>query len=192
MTGSERHPLRHSATTRALHWATAAAVIAAWLVGATMEEFPRGAARAAAKDMHYSLGLVVLGLAVMRVLHRAFARGARAGAADLRRAMASAMHVALVLLTIALPLSGLLDRWARGRPVSVFGGVILDPLFAVPGGKLWGELHEALAYTLLLAVAAHVLAALWHELVLRDGTLRSMLPSLRRAGSARVDGAASL
>ena len=33
-----------------------------------------------------------------------------------------------------------------------------------------------LANLLLLVVAAHVAAALWHHLVLRDGVLRRMLP----------------
>ncbi|MCC7426740.1 MAG: cytochrome b/b6 domain-containing protein [Alphaproteobacteria bacterium] len=90
------------------------------------------------------------------------------------------MHLALIFLTVALPLSGLFDRWARGRAVTVFGGLPLPAPMPIPGGRLWGEAHEVLANLLLAAVALHVVAALWHHLVLRDGSLMAMLPRLRR------------
>jgi hypothetical protein len=94
---------------------------------------------------------------------------------EVRRLAATAMHVALIGLTVALPLSGLFDRWARGRTVTVFGGVALPAPASVPGGGAWGEVHEALAGVLVAVVAAHVLAALWHQFVLRDGALSRMI-----------------
>jgi cytochrome b561 len=60
----------------------------------------------------------------------------------------------------------------------VFGGIPLPAPLPVPGGKLWGEAHEVLANLLLVAIAAHVLAALWHQFVVRDGALSRMLPML--------------
>jgi superoxide oxidase len=89
---------------------------------------------------------------------------------------ARAAHVALYAATLAVPLSGILDRWARGRPFALFGLVPLPAPFTPPFGRFWGEAHEVLANLLLLVVAAHVAAALRHHLVLRDGVLRRMLP----------------
>lgn len=171
----------HGATARAIHWASAFLVLAAWVVGSTMEELPRGAGRDLAMQVHYSLGVLVLGFAALRVVRRAVAPSPpRAEGAAWQRLAAGGTHVALILLTIGLPLSGLLDRWARGRAVTVFGGVPLPAPFAVPGGRIWGEVHEVMANLLLAAVALHVAAALWHHFVLRDGILARMLPLRRR------------
>lgn len=174
----------HGAAARAIHWASALLVAAAWAVGSTMEDFPRGASRDLAMQVHYSLGVLVLGFAALRVARRAVAPPPRPEGPAWQRLAATGTHVALILLTIGLPLSGLLDRWARGRAVTVFGGVPLPAPFAVPGGRLWGEAHEVMANLLLAAVVLHVAAALWHQFVLRDGTLSRMLPAGRRGRMA--------
>jgi cytochrome b561 len=169
----ETRPL--GVTTRAIHWGTALLVLSAWAVGSTMEEFPRGAGRDAAMQLHYSLGVLVLGLAALRVAWRAVSPPPPAEGAAWQRLAASGMHLALLGLTVALPLSGLFDRWARGRPVSVFGGLPLPAPIPIPGGRAWGEVHEVLANLLLAAIAVHVVAALWHHFVLRDRTLSRMI-----------------
>lgn len=166
----------HGAALRALHWASALLVVAAWVVGIAMEEVPRGPARGMAMQVHYSLGVLVLGLAALRVVRYALAPPQARGPAW-QRLSAAAMHWALLALTVGVPLTGLLDRWARGRAVTVFGGMPLPAPFQVPGGRAWGEAHEVMAWLLAAAVVAHVAAAVWHHLVLRDGTLARMLPS---------------
>jgi cytochrome b561 len=162
-------------TTRAIHWATALLVLSAWVVGSTMEELPRGAGRDLAMQVHYSLGVLVLGLAALRVAWRTVAPPPPAEGPAWQRLAAVTMHLALIGLTIGLPLTGLLDRWARGRAVTVFGGLPVPAPFDVPGGRAWGEAHEVLANLMLAAIAAHVLAALWHQFILRDGTLSRMV-----------------
>lgn len=172
----------HGAAARAIHWASALLVIVAWAVGSTMEELPRGPNRDLVMQVHYSLGVLVLGFAMLRVVRYAMAPPPRAEGPTWQRLAATGMHVMLILLTIGLPLTGLLDRWARGRAVAVFG-VPLPAPFEVPGGRLWVEAHGVMANLLLAAVALHVAAALWHQFVLRDGVLTRMLPAPRR-GSA--------
>ena len=178
----------HGAVTRAIHWGTALLVLETWVIGSTMEEFPRGGGREFAAQVHYSLGVLVLGAAALRVAWRALSPPPRIEGSPWQRRAAQAMHLVLLLLTLLLPISGLFDRWARGRGVMLLGEVPLPAPFPVPGGKLWGEAHEVLADLLLVAVAAHVLAALWHHFVLRDGTLARMAPVLRRHPAAPSGG----
>ena len=160
---------------RAIHWGTALLVLSAWVVGSTMEELPRGGGREQAMQLHYTLGVLVLGFAAIRVAWRAVAPPPPATGPAWQRLAALGMHLALIGLTIGVPLTGLLDRWARGRPVSVFGGLPLPAPFAVPGGRIWGEAHEVLANVMLAAIAAHVLAALWHQFVKRDRAISRMV-----------------
>ncbi len=108
------------------------------------------------------------------------APSAAEGQAWMRRA-ARAMHWALLLLTIALPLTGLFDRWARGRSVMLVGQIRLAPPFVPLGGRIWDEVHETLADLLVVAVAVHVLAALWHAVVLRAGALLPLVSGTGRA-----------
>jgi cytochrome b561 len=170
------------ATARILHWGVAVLVIGAFLLGISMDGLPRGAARDLGKEVHSSLGILVLGLAVLRVLWRAVhpPPAPLSGAAAWQHRLAHLAHLGLIAVTLAVPMAGLLDRWARGRPVQVFGGIPLPAPFPVPGGRVWGEVHETLAWTLAALVAAHLLAVAWHALVLRDGTLRRMWPSRSR------------
>ncbi len=161
-------------------------MLAAWLSGSVGEELPRGVWRDLALEVHASLGLMVLAFAALRLLSWAVsAPSAAEGSAWMRRA-ARAMHWALLLLTIALPVSGLFDRWARGRSVPVFWQIMLDPPFVSSGGRIWGEVHETVADLLVVLVAVHGLAALWHALTLRDGTLARMLPWAARAPGGQL------
>jgi len=43
-----------------------------------------------------------------------------------------------------------------------------------------GKLHETVANAILLVAALHAAAALFHHYVLRDSTLRHMLPRFRK------------
>jgi cytochrome b561 len=70
---------------------------------------------------------------------------------------------------------------AAGIPVYLFGGYTLpdlvnhsDHMFHV-----YIEIHQWLAYALIAAVMLHASAALHHHLLLRDDTLKKMLPEVR-------------
>lgn len=164
----------YGGTVRALHWIGALAVIAAWVVGISLDEFPKGPERTAVMGVHSTVGLLAFTLAVLRVLWRSVTpTPAQEGPAWLVP-VARAGHVALYALILALPVLGLLARWGKSGSASLIGGLTLPAPFPVPALKLWGEAHVALAYTLAALVAVHVLAALVHHFVLRDGTLRRM------------------
>jgi len=50
----------------------------------------------------------------------------------------------------------------------------------------WEEVHEVLAYTILVLAILHALAALKHHFVDRDDVLRSMLPGRKQASASRA------
>ena len=130
--------------------------------------------------LHSTVGLLVLTLAVLRILWRSTTPApAHVGPAWLAP-LANAGHVALYALTVALPVTGLVARWAHSGTATLIGGLSIPAPFPLPQTKLFGEVHVAIAYTLAALVAAHVLAALVHHFVLRDATLRRMAPGLSR------------
>ena len=169
---------RYGLLTRAVHWIAAVLVIAAFALGLSTDLWPRGAPRDLALTVHYSLGTLVLALLLVRVLRRLLARPLPdlPGTSRVAAWAATGIHWALYAAMVALPCTGALDRWARGRPLSPFG-LDLPPPFPVPGGRIWEQVHELIAYALIALALAHAAAALWHHFVLRDSILQRMLPS---------------
>ena len=164
----------------ALHWIVVGLI--AWLawLGLTMTDLPLGPQKIHTYALHKSLGLTVLALATLRLLWRWFTGkpSALGGIAPWQQRVADLTNGLLYALLFAIPLSGWLFNSASGFPLQWFG------LFNLPAlaGKdkalatLAGDTHEILFWSLAVLVALHVAAALHHHFVLKDDTLRSMLP----------------
>lgn len=166
------HRFAHYSTSMiVIHWLTAVLVFGAWLSA----EGGRGVIQNPPL-LHFSLGLAVLALVLPRLFLRLLGtapdtnnqRGWRATAAK-------AGHGLLYLLLIALPISGWYAASRMGVTVS-FLSVELPALTArVPGHPgLIADLHENAGTVILALAGLHALMAIWHQFVLRDGTLRRM------------------
>lgn len=164
------------AAVRLLHWAAAALLIAAFSLGLMLEDWTRGPQRDTAMMIHYSIGTLVLGMAMIRLLRRLLLPQPVVEGGFFVRLAATAMHWLLYAAMIALPVTGAFDRWARGRRLALFGDNVIPAPFPIGGGKVWKEAHELIAYALVALVLAHAAAALWHHFVIKDHTLRRMLP----------------
>ena len=74
---------------------------------------------------------------------------------------------------------------AAGLGATALGATTLVP--ATPAAADAGDAaHVVLGWLMLALVALHVVAALYHRLVLRDGVLGRMAPALEREGAGRT------
>jgi cytochrome b561 len=146
-----------------LHWAVAVLILGSFLTSEAMENSLRAAARGEvagglAANAHQALGLTILLLTLARIALR-LTHGAPPLPPDmpplLRRA-AQVTHVAIYALLLAVPAAGM-AAWSR-----------LD--------RDLGELHGTLFGVLAALVALHVAAAVFHQVVLKDGLMRRMIP----------------
>ncbi len=173
--------LHYDRLSKWFHWVTALLVLVLWLIGLGIELFPKGWLRNSVRSIHVVVGLALLALTVVRVTWR-FAGARHPERPDkglLSRLARHAHWVLLGWLGLTL-LAGVLDAWVRGVPV--FGWwAFTSP---APGvrwiRKAVGGVHEWLGHGLIVLASLHALAALWHHWVLRDGVLRSMLPTRSR------------
>lgn len=172
---------RFGAVSMLLHWATVLAVAVTVPLAFIMQAMPLGLDKLQAYGWHKSIGLAVLAATVLRLAWRSVnpRPAPPAGPAWQHRA-ARAVHAALYACLLALPVLGWLHSAAANTPVAVFGLVVLPPPIAADRGLVepLRTAHAAVAWTLLALLALHVLAALKHAVVDRDGTLRRMLPAL--------------
>ncbi|MGB3644956.1 MAG: cytochrome b/b6 domain-containing protein [Mesorhizobium sp.] len=154
-----------------IHWLTALLVLGAWLTaegGREVVQHP--------PVLHFTLGLAVLVLVVPRLILRL--AGAAPDMPDRRNWLATAAkvgHGLLYLLLIGLPLTGWYAVSRMGVPVS-FLGIELPALTTAVQGQpgLIADLHENAGTFILILAGLHALMAIWHQFVLRDGTLQRM------------------
>jgi len=194
---------RYGAVSQALHWITVGLVIALLLTG-KVGDVETDEPGSALFVWHGSLGVLVLLLTGIRILWALLARAPAPlpGQSPLSRAVARGMHVALYALLVALPLSGWLAASAGGASVNFFwaatlprwdvaaGSTANTPVAEVrgddatasagsegtEGDEAFEEIHEFLGNALLLLASLHVLAALKHQFMDRDGLMMRMLP----------------
>lgn len=93
------------------------------------------------------------------------------------KGIAIATHWAFYLLLIGLPIGGYLMVNAHGSAVPFFGGQLPRLIGkSEVANEVFDFLHVWGAYALMGLIALHAAAALRHEFVLKDNTLRRMTP----------------
>lgn len=173
---TDRKPF--SATAQVLHWATAVMVLTMLAVGAAMvASLDRYHALIA---LHRPLGLAVLALVAVRLAYRLWnpPPPLPASVSRAERVAATASEWTLYGLMLALPLVGWGMLSAARYPVALAGSTHLPDILPHDPGlyTVLRTAHSLLAYALVLLVAAHLGAVLFHTLVLRDGLVWRMVP----------------
>ncbi|MEJ1964272.1 MAG: cytochrome b [Gammaproteobacteria bacterium] len=180
-------PIRNTTTrwgsvAQLLHWVIVILIITQFVLG-YKAHWATGLAKLAPVVPHKSIGITILGLAVLRLVWRLMnpTPVLPAGLKPWERAAAHVTHYGLYVLLFAMPLIGWIASSARSFPVSWFGLAQLPDLVG-SNRPLYDTLmgfHYWLSWVLVAIVALHVAAALKHHLFLRDDVLRRMLPFTR-------------
>ena len=157
-----------------------ALLIVQFVVAWTMPDIKRDTKPDTLINLHLSVGVLILAVAVIRLAWRV-THGEPApqdGVPPWQLQSARIVHWLLYLLLFVVPILGWINASWRGLPIIMFG-LELPKLIAtrVPGWGWTGDVHGLLAnYVLLALVGLHVAAALYHYFVRRDGVLQRMLP----------------
>ncbi|NII12086.1 cytochrome b [Oleiagrimonas sp. C23AA] len=176
---------RWGAIAQLAHWLVAVLIIAQGILGLVMVELPKRPSVFAIYNLHKSLGLTILALALLRLIWRAFDRRPLdpPGMPRWQRVISHGTHHLLYLLLFAVPLSGwLFDSASALRPLFWWNTIRMPSLTGGPSPALRhlaGETHETLFWILVAVAALHIGAALYHHVFQRDNVLRRMLPFTR-------------
>jgi cytochrome b561 len=154
------------------------AIIGLIALGIYMVDLPRGDWRSTLYGWHKVIGTTVLLVAAARILWR-WRNGLPEPASDYpewQHALANAAHVALLIATIALPVTGAIYSYAGGYPVPVLGLFELKSATKYPAlFDLFKLIHGWAGWVMAAIIALHVAGALKHHFADRDGTLKRML-----------------
>ncbi len=165
---------------RAFHWITLLLVVIMIPAGLIMtQDIPRPM-----QDrlfiLHKGLGPVVFMVVVLRLAWRLTHKPPPlpASVSPLQRRMAAGVHALLYLFLLVMAVSGYIRVVAGGFPIEFLNALGIPPL--VPRSDALAEaaksVHAAAKFGLIALILAHVAAASYHGIVLRDGVFSRMWP----------------
>lgn len=163
---------RHNLPAILLHWLQAGLILWLLWLGWTMVDLPKGNLRSGAYALHKSLGLLSLGVVLLRLFWRRHRPPPPPLQAGRRFDLARAVHRTLYGFLLLAPVAGYLATSFTPYPLRFFG---LDlPKLGWPDETLNGvfkSFHWALVWGGAGLVGLHVLGALAHR-----GVLARMAP----------------
>ena len=151
-----------------MHWIMLLLLIAVYATIELRELFPKGTdPRKALKMWHFMLGLSVLSFAILRLMIRLRNETPAIIPAITvwQQWLSKIMHLALYVLMI-------------GTQTIPFFGLELPPLIG-PNKEFAStikEIHETFGKTGYFLIGLHALAGLYHHYIVKDNTLKRMLP----------------
>lgn len=164
-----------------LHWIVAVAMVAVVVYGLISGYAETAEETQSAMVVHQSIGMAILILAVVRVIVRLRrpAPPLPPGMPRYQKVAAAATHGLLYFTLFAFPITGYVALAARGRTVSIFG--LFDLPNIVPRNLSLAadadNLHITAQWALYGLVILHVVAALYHQFIVKDGVLLRMWPA---------------
>ncbi|HSH98141.1 MAG: cytochrome b [Methylophilaceae bacterium] len=189
----------YTKTAVVLHWLIGLGIIFMLALGWYMCDLPKEAAKTATFDLfdlgvyqlqlaeavsprtfyfnlHKSIGVTVLALIVLRILWRITHKPPvmLESHKPWEKKLAHATHHTLYLLMIAMPLSGLIMAAYSKYGVKWFGIQVIAGLNDNTKREIFVEIHEFLALVFAIVIVLHVLGALKHLVIDKDGTLKRM------------------
>ncbi len=171
---------RYAAVSIALHWLMMVLIAAVYACMELRGFWPKGSAlREGLKTWHFMLGLTVLMLVAVRIVARLTSTTPPIMPAPPRWqvVMSRMMLVALYALMIGMPLLGWLTLSAEGKAIPFFPVRLPALVNESKSVADWAkELHETGGNVGYFLIAMHAAAALFHHYVVRDNTLRRILP----------------
>ncbi|OOR93523.1 cytochrome B [Moraxella caviae] len=169
MTTAKSAVAKYSLAVRVFHWVGALLILWAVVLINMGDDYI---------GLHKAVGASFLIWTLLRIITRFITKApAPVPMPAWQTAVSHLTHLGLYVLMLAQPVSGLLMSMYGGRATSVFG------LFEIPAmvspdrdmARLFNEWHTGLIWTtLLVLIAAHVGAALYHQFVVKDNLISRM------------------
>ena len=171
---------KYSTGAMLFHWLIAVLVIVNWRIVEAAEHASE-ADEMALIGNHKAIGITILVLTLGRLAWRLMHKvpPLPESMANWERILSRTVHVIFYVLLIGLPLGGWLAGSFAGRDISYFGA------FTIPGlpvgqnvdmAKSIIGLHKTGGEIMIYLIALHILGALKHTFIDKDGGITRMLP----------------
>lgn len=159
-------PTRYSLPLRVLHWGMAFLLALQLVLGFAAEHWTTPTISEALLALHFRLGILILGLMLLRLALRLALPVPKEHMSRWRRNAKGSVHGLLYLLVLALPVSGHIIWVWMGADRTLYAGIQVPALFVPPddetGRAVAWYVHVYGAWMLLGLVLLHVVVA-WFQ-----------------------------
>jgi cytochrome b561 len=167
-------------TAKCLHWLIVALLMLQYVVAWSIEI--DGGDRPVSNplhNLHISLGVTIFGLALLRLIWRqTHPVPDYLELPHWQHYAARITHALLYLLIVVMPVAGMIAASGETAPLELYGILRLQlPVLPETLIEFSEEAHEVLGIILLVVIAVHVAAALYHFAIKGDAVMQRMLPS---------------
>lgn len=159
---------------RLFHWVMAFLIIGLLYVGLYMADLPDSPDKFALYGLHKSFGVIALGLAILRIMWRLVTVTPELPDKLLLSKLSAPV---LYLAMLTMPISGVVMSQAGGYQISIFNTLTV-PTFIEKNpdlGKLSWQIHGYAGKVFIVLICLHILAALYHQLFLKNNLLGRMI-----------------
>ncbi|WP_117233879.1 cytochrome b [Vibrio maerlii] len=161
-----------------LHWVTGLLFIGTFIAGYIVAGMERSPEKFELLAYHKSFGVIILVVASIRLLWR-IKEGNLPTIGEppaWQEKIAHAVHGILLLATIAMPISGIAMSVGGGHGIAVFGFDLIAKGEKIETLQQIGSAIHGTSVNIIIAVfALHVLGAIKHQVIDKDGTISRML-----------------
>jgi cytochrome b561 len=173
-TSKDRIMKQYSKRTALLHWLIFLLVVAAFFLGDFLAESENTAQKLSLLPVHFLTGDLIFILVLVRIYFRKKdGEPAPANANPLLNKLATATHGLLNISLIAVAITGMVTVAASGVLEALKkSDPSLLPDFEKVGAR---EVHELFVGVMLLLLAFHVVAAVYHQFIVKDNLMRRIM-----------------
>ena len=166
------------------HWSIVLFLTFQIPLGLYMTELPLGTDKLETYSLHKATGMIIFTLAISRLLWSMFStRPPLPRSTPLyEKIFVKVLQGILYLVVCLMPLSGWMMTSAAGYPLSIFGLFTLPPLIDANKALVDGfiRMHVMQSWILMGAIALHFAGAMRHHVLLKDDTLKNILPGKKQ------------
>lgn len=165
---------------KCMHWAIALLIIGLiWLGWHMVDLSYYDSWYNGSLSLHKALGMIALGMAVCKMVWLLVSPTPRElpSLKIWEHRVSRIVHWILLLSMFVIPVSGYFISTSKGTGISIFDWFEIPALFSISESTrdLAIDIHYYAAYTILVIVVIHAAAALKHQFIDKDGTLKRML-----------------
>lgn len=169
-----------STVSRAFHWCLGILIIGMIAYGWWMNHIPARPDRFFYRSIHADIGYIVLLLTALRLIWKLLNPSPvlPAGTPLWQSTLARANQWSLYAMTFLVAGLGWAHSGAHKPDYSDFFGLFRVPQFTVENrqnARDYEDWHIYMAYALLALIVLHILGALYHRFIKRDGVLERMI-----------------
>jgi cytochrome b561 len=168
----------YGAISKFFHWIIALFILSLITVGFIMTSMENSPDKWQLYGLHKAFGVIVFSLIVLRIFWSLINVSPKlpANTSFIIVILSRLAHFLLYISMILMPFSGIAMSRFGGYPINVFD------LFIIPADSknqtlatLFHDIHGITAWTIVVLVSLHALAALYHHFVIRDNVFLRMI-----------------